>query len=82
MNFEGPAIESGDFLLSKVHLLPDVLQWGEVSQAGLDTVFDGYVVFVTKRWATPLGNVSARTMLLPVMWLQSWKLCRPPISSG
>jgi hypothetical protein len=56
MNFEGPAIESSDSLLSKVHLLPDVLQWGEVSQAGLDTVFDGYVAFVSQALGYALGE--------------------------
>lgn len=48
MNYGGLAIESGDFPLSKVHLMPDVLRWGDVSRAGLDTVFEAYVAFVSK----------------------------------
>ncbi|MGO8938196.1 MAG: aKG-HExxH-type peptide beta-hydroxylase [Mycobacterium sp.] len=42
------AIELGDFPLSKVDLMPDVLRWEEVSQAGLDAVFDAYVAFVSQ----------------------------------
>jgi hypothetical protein len=42
------AIELGDFPLSKVDLMPDVLRWEDVSQAGLEAVFDGYVAFVSQ----------------------------------
>jgi len=47
MNLGGLAIESGDFPLSQVHLMPDVLRWGEVSRPGLDTVLAAYVAFVS-----------------------------------
>jgi hypothetical protein len=48
MIIDGRGIELGDPLLSKVHLMPDILQWERVSQADLDTVFDGYVAFVSQ----------------------------------
>jgi hypothetical protein len=56
MNFEGLATNPGDLTLSKVHLLPDVLEWGEVSPTGLDTVFDGYVGFISQALGYAVGE--------------------------
>jgi hypothetical protein len=55
-DFGGLAIEAGDFPLSRVHLMPDVLQWEAASRAGSDTVFDAYVAFVSEALACALRD--------------------------
>jgi hypothetical protein len=76
MNFEGLATDPADITLSKVQLLPDVLQWGQMSPAGLDTVFDGYVAFISQALGYAVaecegqnnalaGNLAAKLQTVP-----------------
>jgi len=57
MNPECLAIASDSFPESTIHLMPDVLRWEKASPAGLDTVYDTYVAFVSQALGYALSDL-------------------------
>jgi hypothetical protein len=60
MHPESLAIASGSFPDSTIHLMPDLLRWGEASRAGLDTVYDTYVAFVGQALGYALSDLKRK----------------------
>jgi hypothetical protein len=57
MNPESLDIAPSGFPESTILLMPDVLRWGQAAQAGLDTVFDTYVDFISQALGDALTDL-------------------------